>query len=150
MKLLTENFVQSSIIEYLFRRGWSRNLRAKGLEEHGVDIKVRHNRYARYWLIECKGDATRSAKCPRAHREVCFTLALGQIVTRMKSECKLGYKWGNRYEVGFPTGFRDLVVRRLPYSVAYKLNLFVFLASKDGSVELLDWRRLKSQRTAAS
>jgi len=143
-KLLTEKFVQDSIIEYLFRKGWSRNLRSKGLDEHGVDIKVRHNNFSRYWLIECKGDASKTAKYPRSHREVCFNLALGQIITRMKSGGKRGYKYGYKYGVGFTAAFRDLVVRRLPSNVADKLNLYVFLVSEDGKVEMLDWKKLKT------
>jgi hypothetical protein len=144
MKLLTEKFVQSSIIDQLFRKGWSRNLRAKGLDDHGVDIKVRHNRYARYWLIECKGDASKTAKKPRSHREVSFTLALGQIITRMKSDGQRGYKYG----VGFPEWFRDPVIRRLPYNVADKLNLYVFFVTEGGSVDMLDWRKLMKLQTA--
>lgn len=148
MKLISEKFIQNSIIEHLFRKGWSRNLRAKGLDEHGVDIKVRHNRYARYWLIECKGDASKTAKKPRSHREVSFTLALGQIITRMKSDGQRGYKYGYKYGVGFPEWFRDPVIRRLPYNVADRLNLFVFFVTEDGSVDMLDWRKLKKLQTA--
>lgn len=144
MKLLTEKFVQDNIIEYLFRKGWSRNLRSKGTDEHGVDIKVRHNDYARYWLIECKGDASKTAKYPRSHREVCFNLALGQIITRMKSDGKRNYKYGYKYGVGFPASFGDLVVRRLPFSVADKLNLYVFLVGNEGKVVLYDWKKLKA------
>lgn len=143
MKLLSEKFVQQSIIEHLFRKGWSRNLRSRGLEDRGVDIKVRHNRYARYWLIECKGDASTKAKRPRSHREVCFMLALGQILTRMHSHGKRGYKYGYKYGVAFPEWFRDPVIRRLPYKVADRLNLYVFLVSGTGAVEILDWKGLK-------
>lgn len=145
MKLLTERFVQNRIIEYLSRKGWSRNLRAKGLEEHGVDIIVRNNKFARYWLIECKGDATKTAKYPRAHRENSFNLALGQIITRMNTHGELGNKgkYIRKYGVGFPEWYRELVKRRLPYNVAYRLNLFVFLVAEDGSVELLDWKKLR-------
>ena len=143
MKLLTEKFVQDSIIEYLFRKGWSRNLRSKTTAEHGVDIKVRNNKFARYWLVECKGDASKKAKYPRSHREVNFNLALGQIVTRMISSGKRGYKYGYKYGVGFPVSFRDLVVRRLPFNVTDKLNLYVFLVDEKGKVELLDWKKLK-------
>ena len=35
-------FEKDSIIEYLFRKGWSRNLRSKKEKEHGVDVKVRN------------------------------------------------------------------------------------------------------------
>ncbi len=150
MKLLTEKFVQDNIIEYLFRKGWSRNLRSKGLTEHGVDIKVRNNKFARYWLIECKGDASKTAKYPRSHREVNFNLALGQIITRMKSDGKRGYKYGYKYGVGFPANFRDLIVRRLPYNVADKLNLYVFLVEENKKIDFYDWRRLKKEQAKRS
>jgi hypothetical protein len=130
--LLRETFVQKRIIEFLFRKGWGRNLRSKGLDEHGVDIKVRNNRFARYWLIEVKGDATKKAKYPRSHREVCFTLALGQILTRMRRLGKPGYKYGYKYGVSFPSTFRDLVVRRVPFDVCHKLNLYFFLVNGAG------------------
>ena len=148
LKPLSERFVQNSIIEYLFRNGWSRNLRAKGLDEHGVDIKVRHIRYARYWLIECKGDASTKAKYPKSHEVNSFIFALGQILTRMKSDGQRGYKYGYKFGVGFPAGFRDLVISRLPSNVADKLNLYVFLVEKDGSVGVLDWKELKKLQTS--
>lgn len=142
-KLLTEKFVQDSIIEYLFRKGWSRNLRSKTEKEHGVDIKVRNNKFSRYWLIEVKGDASSEAKYPSSHREVNFNLALGQILTRMKSDGKRGYKYRYKYGVGYPVSFKDLILRRLPFDVCDKLNLFVFLVNESGKVELYDWKQLK-------
>lgn len=142
-RLLSEDFVQEKIIEYLSQEGWSKSLKYKTLKEHGVDIKVRNNKFARYWLIEVKGDASEKAKYPRSHREVNFNLALGQIVTRMQSNGARGYKYGYKYGVGYPASFRDLVVRRLPFNVCDKLNLYIFLVDEDGKVELLDWKALK-------
>jgi len=144
MKLLTERVVQKSIVEYLSRKGWSRNLRATGEKEHGVDIKVRNNKFSRYWLVEVKGDASKTAKYPRSHREVNFNLAIGQIVTRMRWGGKSGYKYGPKYGIGFPESFEDLVRRRLPYDVCYKLNLHVFLVNADGKVKSYDWKQLKA------
>ena len=142
-KLLPEKFVQDAIIEYLFRKGRSRNLRAKGLKEHGVDIKVRNNKYARYWLIEVKGDASPKAKYPRSHIEVNFNLALGQIITRMHSDGARGYKYRYKYGVGFPASFKSVVIRRLPYDVCDKLNLHVFFVDSSRKVELYDWRKIR-------
>lgn len=49
-KLLSEDFVQDKIIEYLNQNGWSKNLKSKTLKEHGVDIKVRNNKFSRYFF----------------------------------------------------------------------------------------------------
>jgi|SRR3989338_4065237 len=133
-KLLTESFIQKSVIEYLFRKGWSRNLRSKTEKEHGVDIKVRHNRYARYWLIEVKGER---------HLESNFYHALGQIISRMKTKRKKGYKYGYKYGVGYAVSFKKKVIKNLPYDVCDKLNLYVFLVDKRGKTELFDWKKLK-------
>lgn len=145
-KLLSEKFVQDAIVEYISRKGWSRNLRAKGLKEHGPDIKVRNNKYSRYWLIEVKGDASLEAKYPRSHIEVNFNLALGQIITRMGSSGKRGYKYRYKYGVGYPASFKKVVLRRLPYDVCDKLNLYVFFVNSNKVVEMYDWKRIRDDK----
>jgi len=55
-KLISERFVKQSIIKWLFRNNWGRNLEVGELRDCGVDIRVRHNNYARYFLIETKGE----------------------------------------------------------------------------------------------
>lgn len=140
---MTEDFVQEAIIKYLTKNGWNTNLKSKTLKEHGVDIKVRNNKFARYFLIEVKGDAGPNAKYPRSHREVHFNLALGQIITRMKTDGRRAYKYRYKYGVGYPVSFKDLVVRRLPYDVCDKLNLYVFFVDDNKRVEVLSWKDLK-------
>ena len=98
-------------------------MKAKGLKEHGVDIKVKNDKVSRYWLIEVKGDASPRAKSPSSHREVNFNLGLGQILTRMHTDGGRGYKYRYKYGVGYPKSFKDKVVRRLPYDICDKLNL---------------------------
>jgi hypothetical protein len=142
-KPLTEKFVQDSIIEYLFHKGWSRNLRSKTEKEHGVDIKVRHNKYARYWLIEVKGES-KNAKNPYASLESNFYHALGQIISRMWTNRKRGYKYGYKYGVGYPYSLRNKVIKNLPHDVCDKLNLYVFLVDENRKVELIDWKKLKT------
>jgi len=143
MKLLREKFVQDSIIEYLYKNGWSKKMRAKGLKEHGVDIKVQNDKVSRYWLIEVKGDASPKAKYPRSHREVNFNLAIGQIITRMHTTGGRSYKYRYKYGIGYPSTFKDIVTRRLPYDVCDKLNLYIFFVDAKGNVEMLDWKKLK-------
>jgi hypothetical protein len=142
-RLLTEDFVQDRIIEYLSANGWSKSLKSKTLKEHGVDIKVRNDKVSRYWLIECKGDASPNAKYPRSHREVNFNLALGQIITRMQTGGARAYKYRYKYGVGYPASFKDLILRRLPYDVCDKLNLYVFFVDEEGGVEVIGWKDLK-------
>lgn len=141
--LLTEDFVQEQIIKHLTSNGWSTSLKSKTLKEHGVDIKVRNDKFSRYWLIEVKGDASPTAKYPKSHREVNFNLAVGQIVTRMQTTGARAYKYRYKYGIGYPASFKDLVMRRLPYDVCDKLNLYVFLVDENGAVEMIGWRDLK-------
>jgi hypothetical protein len=141
--LLTEDFVQDRIIEFLTANGWSKSLKSKTLKEHGVDIKVRNDKVSRYWLIEYKGDASPTAKYPRSHREVNFNLALGQIITRMQTTGARAYKYRYKYGVGYPVSFKGLIVRRLPFDVCDKLNLYIFFVDGEGAVEVLGWRDLK-------
>lgn len=142
-KLLTEDFVQEQIIKHLTSNGWSTSLKAKTLKEHGVDIKVGNDKFSRYWLIEVKGDASPTAKYPKSHREVNFNLAVGQIITRMQTTGARAYKYRYKYGIGYPASFKDLVMRRLPYDVCDKLNLYVFLVDENGAVEMIGWRDLK-------
>jgi len=148
--LLTEDFVQEKIIKHLTENGWSTSLKSKTLKEHGVDIKVRNDKFSRYWLIECKGDASPKAKFPRSHREVHFNLALGQIITRMKTGGARGYKYRYKYGVGYPASFKEMAMRRVPYDVCDKLNLFMFFVSEDGAVEVVDWKDLQKAQVKQS
>lgn len=62
--IITETFVQNSVINYLKDNKWSSNLVSKDLKSHGVDIKVRNDKFSRYWLIEVKGDPGINVKSP--------------------------------------------------------------------------------------
>ncbi len=141
--LIPEDFIQEKIIEFLSKSGWSKNLQSKTLKQHGVDIKVKNNKVSRYFLIECKGDASTRAKFPSSHREVHFNLALGQIITRMKRTGVRGYKYGYKYGVGYPISFKEMAIRRIPYDVCDKLNLYLFFVNEHGEVEQIDYKKLK-------
>lgn len=80
---LSERHVRRAIRDYLFRTGWGRNYQEKETHERGVDIRVRHNTYARYFLIETKGESF--AKSAKSQRETAFVYSLGQIITRMQT-----------------------------------------------------------------
>jgi len=132
-KLISEKFVKQSIIKWLFRNNWGRNLEVGELRDHGVDIRVRHNNYARYFLIETKGEG----KIKQAD-EVAFIYSLGQIITRMKTGRARYY-----YGLGLPESSAKIAIRRVPWQVAKKLLLYIFSVDKSGKVKQYSWQDLK-------
>ena len=135
-KILTEKFVRRTIRDWLFRNGWGRNYKEKETHEQGVDIKVRHNNYARYFFIETKGES--KSKSAKSVSEVAFVYSLGQIITRMKAG-KARYYYG----LGLPESSAKIAIRRLPWQVAKKLLLYIFSVNKIGKVKLYSWSNLK-------
>lgn len=131
---MTEEFVKNSIIKYLSRKEWGTNLHFDSLRDRGVDIKVRHNRYSRYFLIECKGQGV-----GRGSSEVAFVYSLGQIISRMKSGGTTRYYYG----LGLPEKSAKIALRRLPWQVAKKLLLYVFSVDEKGNVKQNSWQELK-------
>lgn len=130
---MSEKFVKQAIIKWLFRNGWGRNLEAGELRDRGVDIKVRNNKFSRYFLIETKGEGK-----IRQADEVAFVYSLGQIVTRMKVGAARYY-----YGLGLPESSARIAIRRLPWQVAKKLLLYVFAVNKNSKVKQYSWRELK-------
>lgn len=131
---MTEEFVKNSIIKFLSRKEWGTNLHFGSLREKGVDIKVRHNRYSRYFLIECKGQGI-----GRGSSEVAFVYSLGQIISRMKSGGTTRYY----YALGLPEKSAKIALRRLPWQVAKKLLMYVFAVTPNGKVTQYSWQDLK-------
>lgn len=136
-KTIAERIVRRAVITFLARKGWDRGLREKETAEHGVDIKVRHNKYARYFFIETKGES--SSKSAKSVREVAFIYSLGQIITRMKAGNARYY-----YGLGLPDSSARIAVRRIPWQVAKKLLLYIFSVDGNGKVRQHSWRDLKN------
>lgn len=134
-KPLSEKFVRRTIRDWLFRNGWGRNYKEKETHEQGVDIQVRHNKYARYFFIETKGES--SARSARSQRETSFVYCLGQIITRMKTSAR------NYYGLGLPESSARIAVRRIPWKVARKVCLYVFSVNRGGKVKKYSWQELK-------
>lgn len=134
---MKEEFVKTSIIKFLSRNEWGTNLQFGPLTERGVDIKVCHNRYSRYFLIETKGEG----EC-RASAENSFVYSLGQIVTRMKTTGKTRYYYG----LGLPEKAGKIAIRRIPWQIAKKLLLYIFVVTPKGNVTKYSWRELHKQQ----
>lgn len=135
---MTEESVKNAIIRYLSRNEWGTNLQFGTLREKGVDIKVRHNRYSRYFLIECKGQGIN-----RASSEVAFIYSLGQIISRMKSSGTTRYYYG----LGLPEKSAKIALRRLPWQVAKKLLLYIFSVNSNGDVIRYSWQDLRKAQS---
>lgn len=133
-KLISEKFVKRSIIKWLFRNGWGRNLEVGELRDQGVDIKVRNNKFSRYFLIETKGGGK-----TRQVNESTFVHSLGQIITRMKTGGTTRYYYG----LGLPESSAKIAIRRVPWQVAKKLLFYIFSVSKDGKVKQYTWQNLR-------
>jgi len=131
--LLTEKFVKKSIIRWLFRNGWGTNLEVGELRDKGVDIRVRNNKFSRYFMIETKGESKISQG-----QEVAFIYSLGQIITRMKVGAARYY-----YGLGLPEASARIAIRRIPWQIAKKLLLYIFSVDRKGKVKQYFWRDLK-------
>ncbi len=124
IKIISEEFVKRSVIQFLSSKGWGKGLRFGALTERGVDILVRHNNYSRYFLIETKG-----ASVNRSGAEVAFVYSLGQIITRMNVGNARYY-----YGLGLPEKAAKIALRRVPYQIALKLVLHIFSVNDAGKV----------------
>ena len=113
-----------------YLRGSFRFLNKFGL----FNIKARHRRYARYFMIETKGQGK-----IRQADENAFMSSLAQIITRMKVSKSTRYY----FALGLPHTSAKIALRRLSWQVAKKLLLHVFSVNKTGKVTKYSWKDLK-------
>lgn len=146
-KVISEKFVEKSILKHLAKKGWDYNVKTKGLHERGCDIVVTdsRNKYkARRFYIECKGKSY--AKSSRAIADTIFLFALGQLVTRMKVIAKHAYKYG----LGLPEESAKKALRRIPWQAARHLCLYIFSVDDKGNVKEYSPRDFKNYQNNLS
>jgi len=141
-KILDEEFVKRAIIKFLSRKGWGTGLEYGGLHDKGVDIKVRHNKYSRYFLIETKGEGSEKSNSRKSQAETHFVFGLGQIITRMNTGGSTRYYYG----LGLPESSAKIALRRLPWQLAKKLLFHVFSVNHAGNVHQYSWQELKKMQ----
>lgn len=117
---MKEEFVQNSIVKWLNKNGWL-IVKLATTSQRGVDIKAKHNKYGRYYLIE-----TKSSSIP----EVDFVYSLGQIITRMNNSGTTRYY----YALGLSEKAASIALRRIPYQIAKKLLLHIISVNEEGKV----------------
>jgi hypothetical protein len=135
--VLTESHVRTAVLFWLRRKGYAIT-DPKEQAEHGVDIRARHLKYPRYFLVETKGDPIKSKK-PDGTRTSCFWVAVGQIATRMDTSALY------HYGIAFPDTFHKKVVN-LPWQFCKKNRLSIFLVDENKKVKHLTWKDLKTRR----
>lgn len=123
--MIKEQFVKDNIIRWLMKNGWGKNIRPNKLHSHGVDIRVYHRKQGRYYLIETKGES----KNKNAGNHNNFIYALGELIIRMNVE-KTNYKYG----LGYPELIAKKALKKIPYQIAKKLNLYILSVNKKGKV----------------
>jgi len=139
-KVVSEKFVKQAVIKWLFRNGWGTNLEVGELRDRGVDIRVRNNKFPRYFLIETKGEGK-----IRQADEVAFVYSLGQIITRMKTDGSTRYYYG----LALHTTSAGIAIRRVPWQIAKKLLLYIFSINANGAVKQYSWQDLKKSQSKA-
>ena len=130
-KIISEKFVEVTILKHLAKKGWDYNIKTKGLHEHGCDIVVtdsRNKNKARRFYIEVKGKSF--AKSARSINETVWLYALGQIITRMSVIARHAYKYG----LGLPEASAKIALRRIPWQAARLLCLYIFSVDDKGKV----------------
>lgn len=136
---MDEDFVKHSVIKYLSANGWGTNLKFGLKSERGEDIRVRHNKYGRFFIIETKGDGTKRTS---SKDEVNFVYGLGQLVTRMTT-AKNGYYYG----LGLPEKSASKAIRRIHHRLANELKLHVFSVNAKGTVKMYRPSDFKKHQT---
>ena len=118
---LREEFVQNSIVKWLNKNDWIITSLAT-ISQHGVDIRAKHRKYGRAYLIETKSSSS---------AEVDFVYSLGQIITRMNTSGKTRYY----YALGLNEKSASIALRRIPYQIAKKLLLHIISVDERGNVK---------------
>jgi hypothetical protein len=129
MNLTKEKQIENAIISHLKRRGWEKIPKLKD-EIHGVDIKMFHRRWRKYWFIEVKRKYTTKNKKSQTYVNV--ATAIGQIIYRMHQ------KQAGFYGIGVPNLpiFKN-ELRKIPVWIRKKLKLHIFLVDNNGKVTVI-------------
>ena len=122
---MRENTVINKTAAYLEGKGWvilEKNLGNK----HGVDLKAKNLKKARYYYIEAKGDP--NGKNVASLRANYFAGVIGQIVLRVES------KKYSHYGVALPKSYEKMLKRVHP-NVMRRLNLRFFIVGRGKDVK---------------
>ncbi len=121
-------------------------------EHHGTDVPrkldfPRGTTYAKKSAIAhmLSSQEQKNHRLPTA-LALLFAVTVFLVLTRMHRNGARGYKYGYEYGVAFPASFRKMVLRKIPFDVMDKLNLYLFFVDTLGKVEELDWKKIKEMK----
>ena len=141
---MEEAEVREAVTRWLTAKRCGESWQVRGYKEgrrHGADLVF--ERHGHEFIIEAKGDPGEGNKHPSSGREVAFTQALGEIVTRMDR------LQASQYGVAFPASYREKALRRIPWKAAKTLRLSVFLVESETEVEQYTARDLRQYQSRA-
>ena len=124
-KIATEDRVRNAVVGHIASKGYSKNLRIKANDQHGVDIFACHSENAaRRIFVEAKGQTQGS------NRTLGVLTAWGQLLSRVTAVNP------NRiHGLAFPKEWEVNVAKLSSGVVAKHLNVHYFFVDKHGVVE---------------
>ena len=126
-KVATEDRVRNAVVGHIAQKGYSRNLKIKSGDQHGVDIFATHaSSDARRIFIEAKGNT------PGCNKHLSILTGLGQLVGRVTS-----LNPNRTHGLAFPKEWEKNVAKLLSPLVAKMINLHYFFVDTHGNVEEL-------------
>lgn len=118
-----EKDIERVVIKHFEKAGWKRQKRGA----RGVDIRLWHPKFRKYWFIEVKREYTTKNK--KSQTYVNTATGIGQIIYRMH-QTQAGF-----YGLAVPNTkmFKD-ELRKIPLWIKKKLKLNLFLIDRNGKI----------------
>ncbi len=119
--LTDEEEIEDAVVENLEEGGWERQ---KENKKHGVDIRMWHNEWRKYWFIEVKRKYS-----DRSNTYKYTAMAIAQVIYRMNQ------KKAGRYGIAVPNTklFKNELLK-IPLWIKEKLKIYIFLVDENGEI----------------
>jgi hypothetical protein len=124
-RTISEDRVRNAVVGHIADSGYSKDLKIKSGDEHGVDISATHkDSKARRIFVETKGGS------PGANKNVSIHTAWGQILGRVTS-----LNANRIHGLAFPKDWETNVAKLSSPVVAKKLNVRYYFVDDHGVVQ---------------
>jgi hypothetical protein len=131
-KVATEERVRNAVAGHIVVKGYTKGLKMKAADEHGVDIYATHrDSDSRRIFIEAKGES------PGGNRNLAILTAWGQLLSRVTA-----INPNRIHGLAFPAEWKNQVAKLSSHIVARHLNVHYFFVDTHGNVEELTAAKL--------